>query len=341
MKKSLLLCLAFLAFSPVKVLPRQASSAVINDELTLNVSITDYKARPVAGLDKNSFTVTVNNQPAEIAAFFAEEPADVLFLLDKSKEMAGFYRKPGGADKSFMSELVRLFMQSGHSANRHGIFAFRDTQEAVLPLTADQNQVLTAISALDSLDMEGPTSYVDACYFGLESLKQNRSKKRALVIFTRGGDNDSKYTSKQLMNALRENNVMLYVVAVAESPSPGEMGTFIANPIQPKGGNTLGTFTPSDQARALMAKFDEFEKLTKITGGKSYFPLSAAQMAEIFSRIGEDLRQQYTLGLKLTAAQPPESGAGGKDKKPYRIKLKVKAPPKISNLTIRNREEIF
>jgi Ca-activated chloride channel family protein len=338
MKKTFLLCLALFAFSTIQVFPQQG--AAVNSEPTLNVSVMDVRAKPVAGLDKTAFTVTVDNQTAEIAAFFTEEPAEILFLLDKSKPMANFYRKSKGGDKSFMSELVRRFMQTSHPASRHGIFAFRETQEEVVPLTGDANRVLAAVDALDLLDMKGSASYVDACYSGIENLKQSGAKKRALVVLTRVGDSDSKYTSKQLIKSLRENNVMLYIIAVAESLSLAEMGTFIPDTNAPRGGTTYGTFIPSDQSRAFMAKFDELDKLTKITGGKSFYPMSAAEMADIFSRIGEDLRQQYTLGIKLPGA-PPSSAASAKDRKPYRVKVKVKAPPRISNLIIRNREEIF
>jgi hypothetical protein len=73
--------------------------------------------------------------------------------------------------------------------------------------------------------------------------------------------------------------------------------------------------------------------LTAITAGRSFFPQSAVEIADIFSRLGNYLRHQYTLGIKPSSAS--QKG------KPRRIKVKVKTPPGVPNAKVRNREEIF
>jgi Ca-activated chloride channel family protein len=239
-------------------------------------------------------------------------------LFDKSKRMSDLYRKTDPGKQSLISRFLSRFMQSGHPANSYSLFAFRKTQEQILAATGNQNDVLAALDALDALKLEGSTSYLDACYFGIEKLRQSTRKKRALILFTQGGSEQSAHTFKQLNALLRENNILLYVIAVFESTSLAESG-FGGSP------------NMSENYKNQITKQDEFDKLVTVTGGRVFFPMSASEMAEIFSRLGSELQHQYTIGIKLANT----SGAG----KSRRIKIKIKPPAGSSNLKIRYREE--
>ena len=116
------------------------------------------------------------------------------------------------------------------------------------------------------------------------------------------------------------------------NPSIADLGTFVTTG-QPQRGLANGMWIPSDDQLRMMSKFDEFAKLTAISGGKSFFPRSAAEMAEIFSRLGTELRFQYTLGVKISNASVK--------KQPHRLKVKVKPPRGAPNVFVRNREEFF
>ena len=316
--KNIFLLLSFLFCVTNTSVLSQPTSAAANPEIFINVSVMDARGRAVTGLDKTAFTVNEDKETAEISSFISDEPAEVLFLFDKSKRMSDLYRKADPGKQSLVSHFLSRFMQSGHPANSYSLFAFRKTQEQILATTGNQNNVLAALDALDALKMEGSTSYLDACYFGIEKLRQSTGKKRALILFTQGGSEQSAYTFKQVNALLRENNILLYVIAVFEPTSLAESGFG-------------GPANMSENYKNQVTKQDEFNKLVTVTGGRVFFPMSASEMAEIFSRLGSELQNQYTIGIKLANT----SGAG----KSRRIKIKIKPPAGTSNLKIRYREE--
>jgi VWFA-related protein len=317
--KKLWLLLSFLLFVSSGVVFSQQSPAAEDSEIVVNVTVTDVKGKAVTGLDKNAFTVSGGKTAAEIVSFNTDEPAEVLFLFDISGGMSNLYRKKGGSH-NFVSELLSRFMQSSHASNRYSLFAFRKMQEEILAPTNDQRRVLAAADTLDAVKLEGSSSYIDALYFGIEKLRQSDRKKRVLVLLTQVKDAPSKYTSRQLTGLLKENNVSVYIVGSLRDFSLEEAGFFEPN-------NMSGDF------RRMLENQDYLANLTKISGGSSFYPRSGAEMAEIFSRIGSELRHQYTLEIKL--AKP--SG----NNKSNRIKVKVKTPPGVQSPAVRNREEFF
>ena len=314
---SLLLSFLF-ALSAVSVFSQPNPSAG-DAGIVVNVTVTDIKGKSVAGLNKSAFTVSGGKSAAEITSFITDEPAEVLFLFDTSGGMSNLYRKTGGRH-GFIYELLSRFMQSSHASNQYSLFAFRKTQEEILAPTSNQNSVLAAADTLDTLKLEGPASYIDACYFGIEKLRQSDRKKRVLVLLTQAENSRSKYTPKQLTGLLKENNVSVYIVGILEEFGLQESGFFAPN-------------TMSEGFRRMLENTDYFTDLTKISGGRGFYPRSGTEMAEIFSRIGNELRHQYTLEVKL--AKP----AG--NNKSQRIKVKVKTPPGIQSPVVRNREEFL
>lgn len=283
MKNLFFLLSSILVFSVLHTFSQQSSTTSANSEVIINVTVTDFRGKSVAGLDKNAFTISSGKEKAEITSFITGEPTEVLFLFEKSKETSNFYRKAGSSNQSILQQLLSRFMQSSDASNNYTMFAFRKTQEQILSSTNNQNNVLNAVNNLDGLQLDPPTSFIDACYFGIEKLSQSNSKKRALILFTTGEDRDSKHTTKELIKLLKENNITLYIVGIF-----GERGFISANPD-----------TMSDTVKSQITRGDFFQKLAEISGGKAYYPLSVAEFAEIFSRMGNELRNQYMIGIKL------------------------------------------
>ena len=211
--------------------------------------------------------------------------------------------------------MMSLFLESANAANVYAVYAFNKTLQPLLNRN-DKNAVLAAVKNLEGLKLDKPKAIYDDCYFGIEKLSQSSRKKRVLLVFTKAAvDSESKHNAKQLREAAKMNNVLIYTVALAE---PIGMADQI--------NQTYG-------AREQMRAFDTFGEVTPSTGGKSFFPRSPQEMALIFGRLGEELRHQYTLGIKFndTAAT----------NKWHRIKVKVNPPKGIPRLVVRNQEEFF
>src|SRR6185295_15146163 len=76
-----------------------------------------------------------------------------------------------------------------------------------------------------------------------------------------------------------------------------------------------------------------FNELSGVSGGKAFFPRSAAEMDDIFEQIALELRHQYSIGYK------PETFAN--DGKWHRVKVKVTAPRGLPRLFVRSKEGYY
>ncbi len=73
------------------------------------------------------------------------------------------------------------------------------------------------------------------------------------------------------------------------------------------------------------------DELAGVSGGKAFYPRSAAEMDDIFEQIALELRHQYSVGYR-----PPSF-----DTKWHRIKVKVAPPRGLPRLFVRSKEGYF
>ncbi len=126
----------------------------------------------------------------------------------------------------------------------------------------------------------------------LKKCSADRIPKRALLLISDGQDNNSRYTFNELRKLLKESDVTLY---------------------------GIGILSGSDAGSAMgMEGQGILDELAGVSGGKAFFPRSAAEMDDIFEQIALELRHQYSIGYK------PETFAN--DGKWHRVKVKVTPP---------------
>ena len=87
-------------------------------------------------------------------------------------------------------------------------------------------------------------------------------------MITDGKDNHSRYSFSQVRRYVREQDVEIYAIGILD-PVTG-------------------------------AGRDALVELTKLTGGKAFFPYSSSEMSEICKKISEELKNQYMLGYEST-----------------------------------------
>ena len=131
--------------------------------------------------------------------------------------------------------------------------------------------------------------------------------KRALLLISDGQDNNSRYTFTELRKLLKESDVTLYGIGILSGSDAGSsMGM--------EGQGTL-------------------DELANVSGGKAFFPRSAAEMDDIFEQIALELRHQYSIGYR-----PPNFVSNGKW---HRIKVKVTPPRGLPRLFVRSKEGYY
>ena len=248
----------------------------IDTELVnINVRAVDRNNRPVNTLSQKDFHVFEDGAPQQIDFFSKSEvPTNYALVVDNS----GSLRQQ--LDK--VVEAGKVFVANNRPDDETMVIRFvgRDKIEIEQPFTANKADLN---DALDNLFVEGgQTAVIDAVYLAVENVdeyeashKPEDRKRRAIILVSDGEDRNSYYNEKQLMELLRESEVQIYVIGFVDDLSK-ESG-FIGK-------------SPQGKSKAFL------ERLAAETGGKAYFPSSAAELPNLAREISSELRTQYSIG---------------------------------------------
>src|SRR5436190_4710001 len=272
---------------------------IVNTDLvTFTVTVTDTYGRYVSGLNKNAFTVLDDKQPQDIAFFSDDDaPVSVGVIFDVSGSMSG--------DKIRRArEALSRFIQTSHNADEYFLIAFNSRAQLLLDKTRDGNAVLDKLTFVQT---RNNTALYDACYLGVEKVQRGAHPKRALLLISDGQDNDSRYTFSEVRRLLKESDVVLYGIGILSGSDAG---------------SGLGM-----EGQGIL------DELANVSGGKAFFPRTAAEMDDIFEQIALELRHQYSIGYK-----PPNFVNDGKW---HRIKVKVTPPRGLPRLFVRSKDGYY
>jgi Ca-activated chloride channel family protein len=213
------------------------------------VTVTDRHGYPVAGLSRSDFHVSEDGRPQTITAFAPGEfPLAVAIAIDRSFSM--------GERVSAARAAAHAFVGALEPDDRVMVVAIGSDTEVVAPLTADHRQ---ALDAIDRLDRWGTTPLYDATVAAIDDIQPAKGR-RALVLLSDGTDRYSRTSSAELLEHARDNDVLVYPVAMGR-PRP---------PI--------------------------FAELAAATGGRSFHEETPARLQTTMTTIARELRSQYLLG---------------------------------------------
>ncbi len=249
------------------------------DLVTLQVRVVDRNNRPINDATQNQFHVFENGVEQPIEFFSTEEvPISYGLVVDNSGTMRPLIETVIEASKTIIN------------SNRPGDETFierfvdREKIEVVREFTENKQDLM---DGLDDMIIEGgQTALIDAVYLGAEHVANYKKsndmddrRRRALILVTDGDDRESFYRQDQLFQALREQDVQIFVIGFV-----GELDR--------EGG--LIRKSPRDRAVNLI------NKLASETGGRAFFPTSLAELPDIARQITHDLRTQYVLSYNPT-----------------------------------------
>jgi Ca-activated chloride channel family protein len=268
------------------------------DLITLTVTVTDTYGRYVSGLSKSAFAVFDNKQQQEITFFSDDDsPVSVGVIFDVSGSMSGDKVKRA-------RDALSKFIQTSHDSDEYFLIAFNSRAQLLLDRTRDGDSILNKLTFVET---KSQTALYDACYLGVEKVQRGAHPKRALLLISDGQDNDSRYTFNEVRKLLKESDVTLYAIGILSGSDAG---------------SSLG-----------MEGQGVLDELSGVSGGKAFFPRSAAEMDDIFEQIALELRHQYSIGYK------PESFVN--DGKWHRVKVKVTPPRGLPRLFVRSKEGYY
>ncbi len=257
------------------------------------VTVTDSLNRFVLGLDKQDFRVYEDGTEQRVKQFAGEDaPLSVGLLVDTSGSM--------GDKLETSRKAVAQFLKTMNVSDEAFLVEFSDRAELILGFTNNTEEVE---SKLTSLDSQGLTALLDAVYMGVRQMKKAKNPRKALLIISDGGDNNSRYTAQQIKDLVREADVQIYAMGVFE-PFP-YMGISAAEVSGPR----------------LLSQISEQ------TGGRAFAATNDSNLPSIATKIGIELRNQYVL-----AYSPANQERDGKYRK---IDVKLKQPDGLPPLKAR------
>jgi Ca-activated chloride channel family protein len=249
---------------PAQVPPVEASEqpfklSVTAELVLLDVSVKSVADEHVAGLTKNDFRVYEDGKLQTVSHFASEDvPVTAGLVIDMSGSMR--------TKRPEVLTAALVFIGASNRSDEIFVVHFSDDVSlglpADIPFTGDLNQLS---SALWRGTPQGRTALNDAIVFSLRHLERGRRDRRALVLVSDGGDNNSVHKADDVMRAVLESRATLY---------------------------TIGIYDEEDQDR----NPELLRHLARISGGESFLEVQLSAVTGICREIASDIRTRYTIG---------------------------------------------
>jgi VWFA-related protein len=265
--------------------PRSSGPDIRVDSLLvlIPVSVTGPGNRPVTGLASHQFRVFEGKTEQKVVCLSTDDaPVSVGIVFDASGSMTGKLPKA--------REAVRVFLQSANPDDEFSLVTFSSTAEVAVPFTSNAGDISARLLFADS---GGKTALLDAISLALRYMKNARNARRALLVISDGGDNDSRYSGREMRTLLQEADVAVYAIGIYARGVP-------ALPEEESSGPKL------------------LADLAEQSGGRHFAVNSANELPGVAAKIGLELRSRYVL------AYSPEGGAA--DGKYRRVQVKLVEP---------------
>jgi VWFA-related protein len=305
-------------------------------EVVLPVTVRDKHGALVTSLNMSDFTLTEDGRPQIIKSFTRESnlPFRLGLLVDTSRSVSGALdneRKaaekfvdqmlpadPGAAqkDEAFLIhfdrevELLQDFTNSRDKLHRElddmGPTRAENSNQGGPETTGDDRESSQS-------RRRGGTQLYDAIYLACHELMENKDGRKALIVFSDGGDRGSKETLNDAIDAADHANVTIYTIFFKGEqeqngfgnpgggrhggggyPGGGGGGYPGGGGGWPGGGGGQRRGPDNTAANGQDGK-KIMERIAVRTGGRYFEAKKKDNLDEIYGQIAEELRGQYLL----------------------------------------------
>ncbi len=251
-------------------LDRDNTIKVSTDLVLLDVSVIDQNNNPIFDLKKEDFQVYEDKvlQPIEDVSR-AEVPVSLGLVIDTSGSMRSKLQNVSDA----ALDLVRQMRPDDEAF----VSQFKAEPELLKEFTTDRQEIEDAIGEMFT---SGGTSLLDALIATADyAHEKGRHRRKALVVITDGLEKNSSVKEKEVLDAMKEDEVQIYLVGFIDEEE--ETKSFFGK-------------SPAKKARELLTR------LADDSGGRAFFPRDIAEMPAISAQIARDIRTQYLVSYYPT-----------------------------------------
>jgi len=225
------------------------------------VTVVDRLNHPVTGLERENFRVFDDGVERTISAFAMEdEPLAVGLVFDHSGSVGPVMRGEALA--------TRMFLKFSNPADEYFLVVFASRPQMASAMTPGTEEVQYRLLTMSS---GGSTALYDGVILGLNELRKSTLKRKALLVVSDGGENNSRYNRRELERIVEESDALIYAIGF----------------------------------ESYEADFGLLKWMAELSGGRA-FPAKPQEMADIAAKIGVELRNRYVLGF--AASEVPRDG---------------------------------
>jgi Ca-activated chloride channel family protein len=260
--------------------------------VVIPAAVTDSLNRFVLGLQKEDFHLFEDGVEQTLAQFSGEDaPLSIGLVFDESGSMDFKLRTSRDA--------VTQFLKTLNPDDEAFLVEFSDKAKLSVSLTSNPAEIQTA---LKNSQVGGLTAMLDAVNVALAEMKKAKNPRKAIVIVSDGGDNNSKYTAAEIESLVREADVQIYAMGVFEP--------------------TLSFGRPAEEVSGPKL----LSEIATQTGGRAFAAALSSDLPAVAARIAVELRNQYVL-----AYTPKNSEKDGSYRK---VEVKISQPPGITPVKV-------
>jgi Ca-activated chloride channel family protein len=247
------------------------------------VTVTDPFGAPYAGLSRGAFRLYENGVEQQIKYFSAEDaPVSLGVVFDSSGSMQGKLDQSRAA--------VAEFFDTAVPGDEFFLVEFSDAPRLLCDFTSDAGRIQEALAGIAPKNW---TALLDAVYMAVHRMRQARNPRKALLILSDGGDNNSRYTENEIKSLVREADVCIYAVALV-------------------GGGLMRRRVPL------------LNGLARETGGRVREVARLRDVPAAVATISAAIRHQYLLGY--SSNNPRRSGLY------HKVQVRLNPPPDLPRL---------
>lgn len=241
------------------------------DLVHVGVTVFDRKGEIITTLNRDDFVVVEAGKPQDVQ-YFARglDEADGVDSAMDDLHLGLLFDTSGSMteDLAFSRSAAIKFLNTLPQAEDMTIVDF-DTEVRVFKYR--QSDFARLVERLRSRKPDGWTALYDALGVYLDGADSDGGRK-VLVIYTDGGDTRSNTSFSDVIDLAKASDVTIYAVGFLEHQSSS---------------------VKNEQRMRL-------QQIAEVTGGQAFFPSSIKQLDEMYAKIVNEIRGQYTLGYQST-----------------------------------------
>ncbi len=287
--------------------------------IRVGVSLVQVGANVVAAdgnaardLAQSDFRVFEDGVEQKISYFDAStEPAHVALVLDSSPSVL--------PDSTGIKQAAGELADNLAAQDEIAVAEFSAHTYLLAPFTRDRGALEHAIASIDVRTLFGDvggSNIYEALYLVAREIFPATTGRKAIVLLTDGQDSGlglswdpasmepragaaaNRLTFEDVVRALAAQGIEVQVISTQHRPT-GMTGAWLAD-------HSHSTLISSDSRDLRIPAYTVFlAELVRRVGGQVYFLREQGTLSEIYRRIGENLRAQYTLGFYPVSGSRP------------------------------------